>query len=247
MTTVAGVDQTSWFDWLTLVVTVLAAAVPAWIAIGLWRADRAESARERRSSATREFTHLLAIGDRVLLRFRDVSYFADAMGPGAQALLLLVYRYMDWDFEEENDGEPVTTTGEPRLDLSIEVSHTIARWNSDPAFRADLTEVALANGEVFPAAEDNRIISPTTRRRAQDQILRDARSFRPWLAGTRMSPARIRWGRLVNTMTFWRTTPEDPSNPLAARTYLEENDIAGDPWLRARTTADLEDDDALRE
>ncbi|MGW9630234.1 hypothetical protein ACWGST_05985 [Agromyces sp. NPDC055520] len=72
----------------------------------------------------------------------------------------------------------------------------ISRWMRDPAFRSDLTEVALVNGEVFIAEEDNRIISPSTRRAAEDEILSDPREYREWLAGTRLAPSRIRWHRL---------------------------------------------------
>ena len=90
----------NWFDWLSLAVTVLAAVAPAWLAIALWRSDRRDSIRERRAAATREFTTLLSEGDRVLLRFRDFGYFAEAMGPGSGALMSLIHRHLEWDGDE---------------------------------------------------------------------------------------------------------------------------------------------------
>src|SRR4051794_35844443 len=89
-----------WFDWLTLAVTALAAVVPAWLAIALWRSDRRAQMRERREAAIREFTHLLATGDPVLVLFRDYNHFAAAMGRGAAALLALIWQYMEWDRDE---------------------------------------------------------------------------------------------------------------------------------------------------
>ncbi|MDT0164468.1 hypothetical protein Q9R32_02725 [Actinotalea sp. AC32] len=245
----AGADP-SWFDWLNLAVTTgvtaVAAAVPAWIAIALWRADRRLSRKERRAAAIREFTHLLAAGDRVLLQFRDLGYFANVMGPGASGLLRLIWRYMDWDSDEERELGPAPTAPitpvapDLRIDLSVDVTHAIGRWNADPAYRADLTEVYLANGEVFPAAEDNRIISPSTRRAAEDAILRDADEYREWLAGTRLAPGRIRRRRLLGRLGI-RPQADEPLNPLALDTYIEDEDVlAGDAWLRERTTAELD-------
>ncbi|GAA5194641.1 hypothetical protein GCM10023346_22630 [Arthrobacter gyeryongensis] len=233
-----------WFDWLTLVVTVLAALVPALLAISLWRSDRKASVQARRESATREFTQLLATGDRVLVRFRDFGHFADAMGPGAAALLALVNQFMEWDHEDElRLGGASGVLPGPRHDLSVDVNDVVARWNADPGYRADLTEVLLANECVFPVPEDNRIISPTTRRSAEDRILDDPRRYREWLACTRLAPRRIRWRRLSDWLRVRRRSLAEPLNPLAMRSYLEEEDLAGDAWLRARTTAPVSVDD----
>lgn len=229
-----------WFDWLTLTVTVLAGVVPAWLAIALWRLDRRESGRDRRETATREFTQLLAVGDPVLVRFRDFNHFADAMGRGSIGLLALIYQYMEWD----RDDEHADTTGhrrEPRIDLSVDVTEAIRRWNHDGAYRADLTEVALANGRAFPESEDNRIISPSSRREAETKILSDP-AFRAWLRGTRLSPPRIRWRRVCARLDFRKRSVAEPLNPLATNTYLEDDEVAGDDWLRARTTAVLDGD-----
>ena len=230
-----------WFDWLTLVGTVLAAVVPSWLAIALWRSDRKESIRHRRDVAIREFTQLLATGDPVLVRFRDFNHFADAMGPGADALLALTYRYMEWDGDDERDDAPQHER-EPRIDLSVDVTEAIRRWNADPMYRANLTEVWLANGSLFPEPEDNRIISPTTRRAAEDEIFRKP-AYRPWLIGTRLAPSRIRWSRLLARLTIRQPALVEPLNPLATQTYLEEDELAGDEWLRQRTTAVLAQDD----
>lgn len=243
--------QPSWFDWLDLAVTTgvtgLAAAVPAWIAIALWRADRRLSRKERQLVASREFTHLLASGDRVLLRFRDFGYFANALGPGAAGLLGLIWRYMDWDSEQEPGlGQAVPLAGsfpggpDLRIDLAVDVANAIDRWNGDPAYRADLTEVYLANGEIFPAAEDNRIISPATRRAAESEVLRHADEYREWLAGTRLAPLRVRRRRLLWRLGI-RPDPDEPLNPLAKDTYIADADVlAVDAWLRERTTAELD-------
>ncbi|GIG29243.1 hypothetical protein [Cellulomonas marina] len=245
----AGPD---WFDWLTLVVTVLAAVVPAWLAIALWRSDRRAGIRERRSAAIREFTHLLATGDPVLVRFRDMSHFAAAMGPGSAALLDMIWRFIEWDHDDirslevhprRRGIESPPPTVEPRIDLSVDVNDAISRWNQDPQYRADLTEVYLANGHVFPAEEDNRIISPATRRAAEREVLKDARAYREWLAGTRLSPRRVRLRRLFGWLRFWAGAPAEPLNPLATKDFLEEDDLADDAWLRARTTAPLAVDD----
>ncbi|NPC42941.1 hypothetical protein [Nocardioides sp. zg-1230] len=225
-----------WFDWLNLVVTVLASLVPASLAIALWRSDRNESIRGRRDAATREFVHLLAVGDPVLVRFRDFTHFADVMGRGAIGLLLLISRYMEWDRDYEEPDESGRPR-EPRIDLSVDVTDAIRRWNMDPAYRADLTEAALANGEVYPEPEDNRIISPSTRRAAEDKILKDP-AYRVWLAGTRLAPARIRWRRMRDRLARRKHSPNEPLNPLATKTYLEDEEIGGDHWLRERTTAD---------
>lgn len=246
MLRLAVVTQPGWFDWLTLAVTAIAAVVPAWIAIGLWRLDRKTSTRQRRAAAIREFTHLLATGDPVLVRFRDSSHFAATMGPGASALMALIDRYADWDFDaqRELEGQSNRRTGvvpEPRIDLSVDVNNDIARWTADPAYRAGLTEIFLANGSVFPAAEDNRIISPTTRRNAEDAILQSPRTYREWLAGTRLAPSRIRRRRVLTRFSFRRAAFAEPLNPLATNVYLEAEDVADDKWLRARTTATLED------
>lgn len=246
----AGPD---WFDWLTLVVTVLAAVVPAWLAIALWRSDRRAGIRERRAAAVREFTHLLATGDPVLVMFRDFNHFAAEMGQGASPLLDLIWCFMEWDrddvrsLKESSGGQRIdslhTPTPEPRIDLSVQVSHAISRWIQDPQYRADLTEVYLANGHVFPAEEDNRIISPTTRRAAESGVLKEARAYREWLAGTRLSPGRVRLRRLFGWLRFWAGAPPEPLNPLATETFLEEDDLLDDAWLRARTTAPLAVDD----
>lgn len=138
-----------WFDWLSLVVTVLASLVPAWLAIALWRSDRNASIRDRREAASKEFTHLLAVGDPALVRFRDFDRFADAMGSGSAGLLALINQYMEWD----SDDEPSDTPHHPRnmrIDLSVDVTEAIRRWTMDAAYRADLTEVAIANRQVFP-------------------------------------------------------------------------------------------------
>jgi hypothetical protein len=227
-----------WFDWLSLVITALAAVVPAWLAIALWRLDRRESLRDRRDAATGEFTHLLAVGDPVLVRFRDFSHFANVMGRGATGLLALISRYLEWDTDDESDAPEASR--EPRIDLSVDVTDAIRRWNDDAAYRADLTEVVLANGLVFPEPEDNRIISPSTRRSAEEVILRDP-AFRAWLAGTRLSPVRIRWQRVRARLAFWKQAVDEPLNPLATNTYLEGDEVAGDEWLRARTTAELDE------
>lgn len=233
-----------WFDGLTLVVTVLAAVVPALLAIALWRVDRKAAVQARRESATREFTQLLATGDRVLVRFRDFGHFADAMGPGADALLALVNQFMEWDHEDElRRGSAVGVPPRPRHDLAVDVDDVVARWNADPGCRADLTEILLANGCVFPLPEDNRIISPTTRRSAEDRISDDPRRYREWLAGTRLAPRRIRWRRLWDRLRVRRRPLAEPLNPLAMLSYLEEEDLAGDAWLRARTTAPLSVDE----
>lgn len=229
-----------WFDWLSLVITALAAVVPAWLAIALWRLDRRESIRDRREAATREFTHLLAVGDPVLVRFRDFSHFANVMGRGSAGLLALISRYLEWDSDDEPADSPASSR-EPRIDLSVYVTDAIHRWNDDAAYRADLTEVVLANGHVFPEPEDNRIISPSTRRNAEDVILSDP-AFRVWLVGTRLSPVRIRWRRVCARLTFWKESLGEPLNPLATNTYLEGDEVAGDEWLRARTTAELDED-----
>lgn len=227
-----------WFDWLTLAVTALAAVVPALLAIVLWRSDRNASALARRESATREFTQLLATGDPVLVRFRDFGHFADAMGPGADAILALVNQYMEWNHENELFLEGAGDRSQrPRYDLSVDVSEEVARWNASSGYRADLTEVLFANGTVFPAPEDNRIISPTSRRAAEDKILANPRTYRKWLAGTRLAPGRIRWRRLLDRLHIRRMPLSEPLNPLATMTYLEDEDLAGDEWLRARTTA----------
>lgn len=251
MLKLATVVPPDWFDWLTLVVATLAAVVPAGLAIALWRSDRKASTRERQEAATREFTHLLATGDRVLVRFRDFGYFADAMGPGAIALLNLIDRYMEWDSEDEREMERDADSGgsmsakahEPRLDLSVDVNNAIARWNADSGYRADLTEIYLANESVFPEAEDNRIISPTTRRAAEDEILRNFRRYDAWLAGTRLAPSQIRWRRLLDRLSIRRRPLAEPLNSLAANDYLEEEELSGDEWLRARTRATLYEGD----
>lgn len=251
MVEVVAAADPDWFDWLNLAVTTgftaIAAAVPAWIAIALWRADRRTAAKERRAAAIREFTYLLAAGDRVLLRFRDFGFFASVIGPGADGLLGLIWRYMEWDADYERDAKP----SEPgalarpvaldlRIDLSVEVTDVIERWSADPSYRADLTEVYLANGEVFPEAEDNRIISPTSRRGAEDAILRRADEFREPLAGTRLAPGRIRRRRLVERVGIVRK-PVEPLNQLARDTHIEDEDLlADDEWLRERTTAELD-------
>lgn len=244
MLNLAAEAHPDWFDWLSLVVTVLAAVVPAWLAIALWRSDRKASIQARREVATREFTHLLAIGDRVLIRYRDFGYFADAMGQGSAALLALINRYLEWDLDEELRAErDSSVTLKPRLDLSVDVDSVIARWNKDPDFRADLTEVLLANECIFPAPEDNRIISPTTRRAAEDEILNDRRKYHEWLTGTRLAPGRIRWRRLSNRLRVRQGSLADPLNPLATKDYLEEEELAGDEWLRGRTTAPFGEQD----
>ena len=228
---------------------MLAAVAPAWLAIALWRSDRRDSIRERRAAATREFTTLLSEGDRVLLRFRDFGYFAEAMGPGSGALMSLIHRHLEWDGDEEREDEQrakaanVPWQREPRLDLSVEVSAAISRWMHDPAFRADLTEVVLANGEVFIAEEDNRIISPSTRREAEDEILRDPREYREWLAGTRLAPDRIRARRRRERVRWRVSVPDEPLNPLATKDYLGNDEIDGDDWLRERTTVPPEERD----
>ncbi|WP_194421208.1 hypothetical protein [Microbacterium abyssi] len=241
-----------WFDWLSLAVTVLAAVVPAWLAIALWRSDRQSSIRERRSAATREFTHLLATGDPVLVRFRDLGYFAETMGRGSSPLLQLIHRYMEWDRDEEREeerqvkGGEIQKSREPRLDLSVDANTAILRWNRDADYRADLTEVVLANGEIFPAEEDNRIISPTTRRAAEDEILSDPREYREWLAGTRLAPGRIRRRRLLERLRFWPTGTvvlTEPLNPAATKDYLDNDEIDGDEWLRERSTVPPEERD----
>jgi hypothetical protein len=231
-----------WFDWLTLVITALAAVVPAWLAIALWRSDRKEAMRARRDACIREFTQLLATGDRILLRFRDFSHFADGMGPGSVALLALINQYLEWAGDEERDEDELQHSREPRIDLSIDVTEAIRRWNQDAAYRADLTELWLANECLFPEPEDNRIISPTTRRAAEDEILRNP-GYRTWLAGTRLAPARIRLRRLRGRLPVFSEEPIEPLNPLATKIYLEVEDLAGDEWLRARTTATLETGD----
>lgn len=93
-----------WFDWLTLVVTVLAA-----VCLHFWRLPSGgRTGRPRSWRAANpppaEFTQLLATGDRVLVRFRDFGHFADAMGPGATALLALVNQFMEWDHEIHTGG-----------------------------------------------------------------------------------------------------------------------------------------------
>lgn len=231
----------NWFDWLTLGVTALTAVAPAWLAIALWRSDRKESISTRRDAATREFTQLLATGDGALVRFRDFRHFADAMGPGCAALLGLIDQYMEWDRDDQTYGAP-DDSREPRIDLSVDVSDAIRRWNLDPAYRADLTEVWLANGHLFPEPEDNRIISPTTRHSAEDEILSD-RTYGPWLKGTRLERNRIRWRRWLDRLPLRRAAVDEPLNPLATQTYLEEEDVSGDEWLRHRTTAALEGSD----
>ena len=248
MLTAGAEAHPDWFDWLTLIVTALAAVVPAWLAIALWRSDRRASTDARRDAATREFTHLLATGDPVLVRFRDYNHFASAMGPGAAGLLNLIWGLMESDAEDERSWEQHVASGtspepvvrEPRLDLSVDVGDTIARWRRDPSYRADLTEVYLANGTTFPAEEDNRIVSPGTRRGAEDAVLREARLYGEWLAGTRLAPAQIRRRRALAWLGFSKT-PSEPLNPLAQQTWLEEDDLPpGDAWLRARTTAEFD-------
>jgi hypothetical protein len=248
MLTAGAAARPDWFDWLTLIVTALAAVAPAWLAIALWRSDRRASIDARRDAATREFTHLLATGDPVLVRFRDYNHFASTMGPGAAGLLNLIWGLMASDAEDEREWERHVASGtssdpivrEPRLDLSVDVSAIIAQWRRDPSYRADLTEVYLANGTTFPAEEDNRIVSPGTRREAEDAVLRKAHLYGEWLAGTRLAPARIRRRRALAWIGFG-TTPTEPLNPLAQRTWLEEEDLpAGDMWLRERTTAEFD-------
>ncbi len=163
------------------------------------------------------------------------------MGPGSAALLGLINQYLEWDRDDEMNAAPQLPR-EPRIDLSVDVTDAIRRWNLDPRYRADLTEVWLANGCVFPEPEDNRIISPTTRRAAEDEILGD-RAYRPWLTGTRLARGRIRWRRLRGRLPIRQGPVDEPLNPLATQTYLEEEDLSGDEWLRARTTAVLEDGD----
>ncbi|NTW39594.1 MAG: hypothetical protein HGA44_06835 [Cellulomonadaceae bacterium] len=247
MLTAGAATPPDWFDWLTLIVTALAAVVPAWLAIALWRSDRRSSIDARRDAAAREFTHLLATGDRVLVRFRDFDYFASAMGPGAAGLLDLIWRLMESDADSERAWERHVASGpseepgvrEPRLDLSVDVSDIIARWRREPDYRADLTEVYLANGTTYPAEEDNRIISPGTRREAEDAVLREAHLYGEWLAGTRLAPARIRRRRALAWLGF-NKTPSEPLNPLAQQTWLEEDDLPpGDAWLRDRSTAEF--------
>lgn len=200
----------------------------------------------------REFTTLLSEGDRVLVRFRDFGYFAEAMGPGSGALLSLVHRHLEWDGDDEREDEQrAQTANEPwnrelRLDLSVEVSAAISRWMRDPVFRADLTEVALANGEVFIAGEDNRIISSSTRRAAEDEILRAPRDYREWLAGTRLAPNRIRSRRLRERFRGRRSRAValgEPLNSLATKDYLDNDEIDGDEWLSERTTVPPEERD----
>jgi len=116
------------------------------------------------------------------------------MGPGSAALLALINRYLEWD-EGDRLQEGSQPPGEPRVDLSVDTTQAIRRWNLEPAYRADLTEAWLANGYVYPEPEDNRIVSPTTGRAAEDQVLRD-RAYRSWLAGSRLAPSQIRWRRV---------------------------------------------------
>jgi len=124
------------------------------------------------------------------------------------------------------------------------VNNDIARWMVDPAYRADLTEVFLANESVLPVAEDNRIISPTSRRAVEDEILRSPRIYREWLAGTRLAPRAFRRRRLLSRLLARRRVAAlEPLNPLATRVYLEAEEVSGDPWLRARTTETVGDDD----
>lgn len=224
-----------WFDWLSLAITVTAAAVPAWIAITLWRSDRRIATDARREAAIREFTHLLANGDRVLVLFRDFGYFTQTMGPGAEGLFKLISRYMEWDRgDEEREGaDPV------RIDLSVDVSHAIHRWNADPEYRADLTEVSIANNDMFLVPEDNRIISPATRRRAENEVLERRAMYAEWLRGTRLSPTRIRWRRIWESVWRWKKPLDEPLNPLAELTYLEDDDLEPhDLWMRERSTAE---------
>lgn len=165
---------------------------------------------------------------------------------------MLIHRYLEWDGEEEREEEQrtkspgVPRSREPRLDLSVDVNAAIWRWTGDAAYRADLTEVVLANREVFPAEEDNRIISPTTRRAAEDGILSDPSEYREWLARTRLAPARIRSRRLRERLTFgrWRSVAStEPLNPLATKDYLSVDEIDGDEWLRERSTVPPEERD----
>lgn len=136
---------------------------------------------------------------------------------------------------------PLEDPREPRIDLSVDVTEVIRRWQLEPTYRADLTEAWLANGYLYPSPEDNRIISPTTRRAAEDEILRDP-VYRDWLTGTRLAPRRIRWRRLRARLLILGQPPAKPLNRLATQTYLEAEEVSGDEWLRARTTAVVEDE-----
>lgn len=219
----------SWFEWLSLLATVVAAAAPALLAITLFGIERRDRIAAERAIAARIFTSRLERLDAVGLVYTQSRYVGEfylAMGDGTRPLMDLISQLVDLASDGAIDRQ---------IDLSIDVADLISRWQTEGEWRADLIEVYLANGDVALVAEDNLIVTPSSRKVAEHLLLKD-RSFREWLRGTRLSRTRTRLRRVWRSLRTWELPPKEPLNAFATRSYLigGEQDRLLDTWLSAR-------------
>jgi hypothetical protein len=218
-----------WFDWLGLVVSVISATVPAVIAIALWQNERRERTKDLRASAGLLFTAKLERLDEVGLVFARAKYlseYAVVMGAGAQPLISLIDTTLEWAHDGDFDKE---------VDVAVDISDLIRKWTFFREYRADLIEVLLANGRVALAEEDNLLVSPVSRARAERELLR-SREYWEWVRQTRLSPWRLRLRRIFRRARDSRRSWPLILNAFATRDWLMNGEsVEDDSWLRQHT------------
>lgn len=217
--------EPGWFDWLSLSIGIVAAAVPAAIALALWQNERRERKRDLRAAAGLAFTAKLERLDEVGLVFARAKYlseYAVVMGAGARPLIQMIDTTLEWTYDGTFDKE---------IDAAVDISELIRQWTYSPDHRANLIEIYLSNGNVALADEDNLLISPISRQRAEREILAIP-EYSEWLHRTRLSRTLIRSRRMWSWFRIWKKSLPKVLNPFATRDWLMDGEEAiGDSWL----------------